>query len=91
MLVNVFNLESIRPAKQEFLYCPTYRLVVKILYKMNKKAILIIFISAMIFGVIRSLFLKDFFLTNYLVKEISISLIEISIVFFLIKNFKQLQ
>ncbi len=55
---------------------------------MNKKAIFIIFISALFFATIRSLFLKDFLLTNHLIKEIFISLIEIFIVVFLIKKLK---
>lgn len=53
---------------------------------MNKNAILTIFISAIIFSVIRSLLLKDFFLTNYVAKEVLVSFIEISIVLFVIKK-----
>lgn len=52
---------------------------------MSKKVILIIFICALVFGFVRGMFLKNFLITNTSIKEVIISIIEITIVVILLK------
>jgi len=56
---------------------------------LNRTTIIVIFLAAIVFGVLRGLFLKTFFETNYLVKEIVVSIIEISIVLLIVKKMKK--